>query len=134
MGSRSVILLDTHAWIGWIERDGRLSEKASAWINESETIGIASISCWEVAMLVQKNRVTLTQPIADWLDAASTISGVHLLSLTPSIAAISCDPALLGKHHDPSDRLIAATALLYDIPLITKDQRLRNLPSLNTIW
>jgi PIN domain nuclease of toxin-antitoxin system len=49
-----MIILDTHAWIWWITESENLSVQATEAINKADIIGIAAISCWELAMLVAK--------------------------------------------------------------------------------
>lgn len=90
-------------------------------------MGISAISCWEVAKLVEYNRLTLPLPVADWLDQALAYPGVHLLELTPQIAVESTQ--LPGTfHRDPADQIIVATARVYDCPLVTLDGRIQNYP------
>jgi PIN domain nuclease of toxin-antitoxin system len=55
------------------------------------------------------------------------------MPITPEIAILSTDERLFS-HKDPCDRIIAATALHYKIPLITSDTNLRTLAGLKTIW
>jgi PIN domain nuclease of toxin-antitoxin system len=61
MGCRTVIVLDTHAWIWWTNESTNLSPKALDVINETNLIGIPAICCWELAMLVAKERIGLSQ-------------------------------------------------------------------------
>ena len=52
-----MILLDTHAWIWWVTESARLSAKATQAIVQANSLGVHIISCWEVAMLVEKGQV-----------------------------------------------------------------------------
>ncbi|MFN6069393.1 MAG: type II toxin-antitoxin system VapC family toxin, partial [Pseudanabaena sp.] len=56
-----MIVLDTHIWIWWVHGDPKLSQTAKIAIesHESLAIGISVISCWEIAKLVEYNRLTL---------------------------------------------------------------------------
>lgn len=59
---------------------------------------------------------------------------ITALELTTSLAL---DAALLardGIHGDPADRIIAATAISLNAPLVTKDRALRGFAPLATIW
>ncbi|MCF6282043.1 MAG: PIN domain-containing protein [Candidatus Polarisedimenticolaceae bacterium] len=53
--------------------------------------------------------------------------------ITPKIAELSVN---LGAeiNNDPADRLIAATSILKNAPIITADQNLRDATILETIW
>ncbi|HEY7546272.1 MAG TPA: type II toxin-antitoxin system VapC family toxin [Blastocatellia bacterium] len=122
-----MILLDTHIWVWWVHDDARLSEQQKQWIrnNEEHGLGISAISCWEVAKLVEYNRLTLPCPVAEWFDQALAYPGVQLLNLTPRIAVESTQ--LPGQfHRDPADQIIVATARVYDCPLLTADQKILN--------
>lgn len=55
-----MILLDTHAWIWWVTESDNLSAKASQAIAKVDCVAVHPISCWEVAMLVEKDVLILT--------------------------------------------------------------------------
>ena len=91
--------------------------------NEEQGLGISAISCWEVAKLVEYNRLKLPCPISDWFAQALAYPGVQLLNLTPRIAVESTQ--LPGAFHgDPADQIIVATARVYDCELLTADDRI----------
>jgi PIN domain nuclease of toxin-antitoxin system len=95
-------------------------------------VGIAAISCWEVAMLVEKARLDLDRDVLVWVQQALAQPRCTLLPLTAEVAVAA---ARLGSEgSDPADRLIAATAISQRAALVTKDQRLRRSKHLQTIW
>jgi PIN domain nuclease of toxin-antitoxin system len=71
-----VIVLDTHIWVWWVHGDEHLNKQQSDWLeeNEEQGLGVSIISCWEVAKLVEYNRLTLPCPVAEWLDQALGLS------------------------------------------------------------
>ena len=117
-----MIILDTHAWIWWVSDPGRLGRKATRVIRSARALGVAAISCWEVATLVEKGRIRLDRSPLDWIEEALALPRVELFPLTPAVAvrAAQLGPAFPG---DPADRLIAATALIQSAPLVTKEVR-----------
>lgn len=120
-----MIVLDTHIWVWWVHDDANLPPAYKAYIqaNESAGLGISAISCWEVAKLVENNRLTLPIPVGEWLDQALGYPGVRLLDLAPRIAVEST--RLPGEfHRDPADQIIVATARVYDCPLVTLDRKI----------
>ncbi len=124
-----MIVLDTHVWVWWVHGSDRLTARYREYLSAETTGGLAvsAISCWEVAKLVQKGRLTLPVPIREWFEQALGPSGVQLLPLTPAIAAESA--ALPGDfHRDPADQLIVATARVHDVPLVTADEAIRAYP------
>ena len=128
-----MILLDTHAWIWLVDDPKRLSKRAARAIRASRLIGVAAISCWEIAVLAGKGRIELDRSPLDWIEQSLSECGLTLLPLTPAVAvrAAQLGPVFPG---DPGDRLIAATALIQTAQLVTKDERLQNIAVLPTIW
>lgn len=124
-----MIVLDTHIWVWWVHYDPQLTEGQTKLIKESEErgLGISVISCWEVAKLVEYNRLTLPISILEWFEQALAYPGIQLLSLTPRIAAESAQ--LPGAfHRDPADQIIVATARVYDCELLTADDKILKYP------
>ncbi len=128
-----MIIADTHAWVWWTSVPRLLSKKATEAFGASPEIGVASISCWEIATLVQKGRIELDRDPLTWIKQALAQPKVRLLNLTPEIAVTSSELAT-ELPGDPADRIIAATASIHRAALVTKDMRLRKSASLATIW
>ncbi|ACA99764.1 MULTISPECIES: type II toxin-antitoxin system VapC family toxin [Cyanophyceae] len=128
-----MIILDTHVWIWWMTESPKLSSPAAAAIAEYSIIGIPSISCWEIAMLVAKNRLTFSMDVQTWLKLSLEHPKIRLLPLSPEIAVLS---TRLPKnfHSDPADRLIVATCLTYQTSLVSKDSLSQQWGQLEVIW
>ena len=126
-----MILLDTNAWIWMNFNSPRLSRAARKAILEADTLSIATISLWEVGMLVSKGRINLPLPLLEWLVGACALSSLRILPITPEIAAAS---ASLPIHGDPADRLIVATAMQSACPLVTADENIQKARAVETIW
>ena len=120
-----MILLDTHSWVWWTDDDQQLVDRARHLIQDNVRSGleVRAISCWEVAKLVQYERLELACPLEEWVEQALAYPGVQLIELTPRIAI---EPTKLPDsfHRDPADQIIVATACIYDIPLLTVDSRI----------
>jgi len=124
-----VIVLDTHIWVWWIHNDDRLNGKLREHLltNEDSGLGVSVFSCWEVAKLVQVNKLDLHCPISEWVNTAVNYPGIELLDLTPQIAVEST--RLPGEfHRDPADQIIVATARIHDVPLLTVDNKILGYP------
>ena len=119
-------LLDTHAWVWWVDQDRRLGASAIAALDglpRDQRPFLADISLWEVAMLVERGRLELDLPLADWLEAAAHPRTVQLVGVSPAIAAeVAALPG--GFHRDPADRLIVATSRVLRLPVVTHDRRI----------
>ncbi len=128
-----MILLDTHIWVWWIHGDENLTSDHAALIsdNEEEGIGVSSITCWEVAKLVEYGRLDLPVPVKEWFSEALGYPGINLLPLSPEIAVESTQ--LPGDfHRDPADQIIVATARIHDITLVTVDSKIVGYPHVDT--
>lgn len=127
------VLLDTHAWIWWVADPDRLSERAAEAIAGAGAILVASISCWEVAMLVAKGRMSVDRPLERWIREALARPGLEAVPLLPSVATAAgmLDAAFPG---DPADRLIYATARARGAELLTRDRRLRQYDPRTARW
>ena len=128
-----MILLDTHIWIWWVDNNTKLTQKYRGWIEEyqSQGFGVSIVSCWEVAKLVEKNRLVFSGTVHDWLAAALAYPGVQLLDLTLPIVVDSTQ--LNGFHSDPFDQIIVATARFYNCHLLTVDAKILNFPDVKTL-
>ncbi len=129
-----MIVLDTHIWVWWVHGDEQITSTQTEIIkaNETEIIGVSAISAWEIAKLVEYNRLELPCPLQKWFYEALSYPGVRLIELTPEIAIESTK--LPGKfHRDPADQIIVATARLYDSALITSDSKILKYPYVNNV-
>ena len=121
-----MIVLDTHAFLWFANGDSSLpvAWKVMMEVRPGEVL-VPSIVFWELALLVEKKRITAndTSP-SFWLRLLER-SGFQSADLTPEIAVLS--RSLQFTHEDPADRFIAATAYVNKVPLATTDERLRQL-------
>lgn len=128
-----MILLDTHAWLWWATQSKKLSIKAKKAIDKANEIGVSVISCWEVAMLVEKGRLGFSIDLQEWIHKALNLKNVSAVPITPDIAIKST--RLPGQFHgDPADRFIVATAQDIQATIITKDKAISAYPYCKTIW
>lgn len=133
-----MIVLDTHTLIWWVNGDDQLSAKAKAAI-ESEIqsddglVIVSSISAWEIALLVQRERLTLSMGVDEWLEEVSAIEGVRFEPVENDVAVAST--RLPGNFHkDPADRMIVALARHINATLVTVDEKIRAYRHVRTVW
>ena len=117
-------LLDTHAWIWWVDGDARLGSPTIAKLNAlpaDERPCISDISLWEIATLVSLGRIGLKVTLDAWLAIAASPVTVRVLPINSLIAA---DLARLPDsfHRDPADRVIVSTSRVHGLPVLTRDQ------------
>ena len=132
-----MIVLDTHVLVWWVDGGNELTVHAKEAIKQevssASEILISSITAWEVAMLVDKGRLSLTMNIDDWFAVVGEIEGVRFVPLDNELAIQSV--TLPGEFHkDPADRMITALARRHSAPLVTADTKIRNYRHVKTIW
>jgi PIN domain nuclease of toxin-antitoxin system len=130
-----MILLDTHVVI-WLAQDyKRISPTAQSKIEDARRkdrgLAISDITLLEIARLGSRGRINLIP------DAETVLALVErrfiVLPITANIALQAYElPANYPK--DPVDRIIGATALVEDIPLLTADRQIRKSRAVPTLW
>ena len=126
------LLLDTHAWL-WIIGGMRSRMSAAAWraielAAEQQAIALSEISFWEVAVKSSKKKF-LTDDTAAWLKQAAKLPGIGVVHVDRDTLV---DSALLDiDERDPADRILIATALRYDLRLVTADEMILNYAQRN---
>ena len=125
MGSLAAVklLLDTHIFLWSLLEPTRLSERVSRELESHlNDLWLSPIVIWEVLMLAERGRVALEPNAATWVRRACQAAPFREAPLNHEVAFQS--RAIDLVHQDPADRFLAATALVYDLTLVTADDRL----------
>ena len=129
-----MLLLDTHIWVWLADGSERLADRHREAVeaHQGSGLGVSAISCWEVAKLVEYDRLELTVEVDEWMTDALRLPGIQLIELTPRVATEST--RLPGTFHsDPADQMIVATARLHDLPLATEDRKIEDYEHVVTV-
>ena len=81
---------------------------------------VSAIVLWELAKLVQLGRLDMD---LDDRDVVRVLSRLHVWPIDLAVARASTS---LDFRGDPADELIAATSIVHDVPLLTRDDTIRN--------
>jgi PIN domain nuclease of toxin-antitoxin system len=137
MGGQYVIVLDTHAWIWFIDAPEKLGKKAATAIDKARKAGehlhVSCISTWEIHMLAAKQRLSLAIAPDLWVSRCEKLSILRFHPLDNSIAHLSVS-ACASMHSDPADRMIVATALYLGAKIITCDEKIKACKIVPCIW
>ena len=129
-----MILLDTCAII-WDALDtSALSKDARKAIQRNEgQLVMCDISIWEISMLINNKRLVVDCTASEFINLLLQSRSYLVQEITPEIAELSVN---FGSeiNNDPADRLIAATSILGNAPIVTADENLRAANILQTIW
>jgi PIN domain nuclease of toxin-antitoxin system len=126
------LLLDTHIWI-WndLEPWKLASDINRALANPENQLWLSPVSIWEITVLLEKRRINLKQDFRSWADESVRDLQLQEAAITWEVAH-EMRYTLLG-HRDPADRFLVATANVYDMTLVTADERLMSVPGLSVL-
>jgi len=131
-----MIIADTHIIIWDALKPDLLSKKAREELriaNETDGILFCEISLWEIAMLMQKKRIKIDISYLEFINLLISSNNYIFKGISPEIAELSVNlPEEINQ--DPADRIICATAIRTNTPLITADKELRKSNIVRTIW
>lgn len=129
----NVIVLDTHVLLWWALDPAQLSATASDIVvrMERERGYASAISIWELGTKVKRGKLELPISVFE-LARRIEQSAVELVPVDTEIWLASIE--LAWEHRDPADRVIVATAVSKNVPLLTKDDTIRSAGLVETIW
>ncbi len=126
------LLLDTHILLWSLLEPEKLSKRVASELEDpSNERWVSPISIWEVLILAERGRVILNPDPLTWIRNLLRTIPLKEAPLNHEVAIQSRTIDL--RHQDPVDRFLAATAIVYDLTLVTADERLlvsRTLSSL----
>ena len=125
-------LLDTHSFLWWIADIPRLSGPARSLIeDDANEIWLSVVSAWEIALLVQRARLTLEMAPLLLIPQQVAANGFSVLPVhLQHTLQVGTLPFL---HRDPFDRMLVAQAQVEGLTLITGDTAITRY-AVSTIW
>lgn len=126
------VLLDTHTLLWAVLSPKSLSRRAATVIaSQANEIIVSAASAWEIATKVRLGKLRGGEALElNFLDVMVT-AGYSLLSIDAATALRA--GRLAGQHRDPFDRVLAAHALLEDIPILSNDEQLDSF-AVRRLW
>lgn len=119
------IVIDTHILIWCLIDKNKLTNSEIELISEAQlhnSLLVSSISLWEIAMLVNKKKISIFGRVNDFLEDIENLPGIQISQINGKIASESI--TLHNFHGDPADRIIVATTKVHSAKLITRDQKI----------
>jgi PIN domain nuclease of toxin-antitoxin system len=132
VGDAQVIVLDTHAWIWWVDDYPRLKPAVRDRIDREADVRVSAISLLEIANAVSLRRLLLRPSAQHWLALAQAVEQIHVEPLTDKLCIDST--TLPGEfHRDPADRLIVALARSLNTESVTADGKILGYSHVRTL-
>lgn len=115
------LLLDTNAFLFWLDGDRRLTTKARRAIASTDhEIMVSAASAWEIATKYRIGKLDQARDVAlDFLGCVRS-QGFEELVITAGDAQQA--GLLVWPHRDPFDRMLAAQALRASLTLVSSDE------------
>ena len=114
------LLLDTHAFLWWVTDAPELSAAARAAIQDPEAECLVSLAtCWEMAIKQSLGKLKLDVPLEQFVPTHMATNGFLQMEIEFRHVARVAD--LPFHHRDPFDRLLAAQAMVENLPLVSND-------------
>ena len=133
------VVADSHTLIWYLfgDPDQRLSTTAREALEEAENtdgIAVSVASILDIWYVTQTRLVLSTEQLASIVEVLNDpAQGLDAVPVTLSVAA-AFQEIPLQTLRDPWDRLITATAKALDVPLVTRDDKIRTSGLIETIW
>ncbi len=126
------LLLDTHIWI-WshLEPQKISSEVTRELTNPRNDRFLSAVSVWEAIVLIEKKRIQFKKDFAEWFKESKEELDLNEVPVSWEVAH-ELRFTMLG-HRDPADRFLVATAKVYDLTLVTADERLMRVPGIHVL-
>jgi PIN domain nuclease of toxin-antitoxin system len=126
------LLLDTHAFLWWVEGAPALGRRARAEIsNPDNEVFVSLATCWELAIKLSLGKLRLTHSLDRFIPEQLTRNGFVLLSVEfPHVARVA---ELPFHHRDPFDRVLVAQALQDELAIVSSDRVLRKY-GVTVVW
>ena len=114
-------LLDTHAFIWFLNDDDKLPVDVKDIIMRSEHLYISIGSFWEMTIKAGLGKLKLPAPISDLMNVCEEMN-ITILPITGR--HLECLQVLPAFHGDPFDRLIISQAITEKLTLISADSKI----------
>jgi PIN domain nuclease of toxin-antitoxin system len=126
------LILDTHALV-WILLDSvKLSSNHIALINDpSKTIYVSAVSGYEIANKHRIGKMPEAEAILELMNRNFEDFDWQLMPITLQHATLA--GSMGGTHRDPFDRLLAAQSILENLPIMTADEKIKDLGA-KVVW
>ncbi|GBD98090.1 PIN domain protein [bacterium BMS3Abin07] len=123
---------DTHSLVWYFTEDTRLSEKALETLEQTTQEGliiVPSVVLAEIMFIAKKGRISIT-----FVETLKKIEEYDNFDIAPLDADILKVADKIEADMEMHDKLIIATALNFQAPLITRDEQIRESAIIKTIW
>jgi PIN domain nuclease of toxin-antitoxin system len=114
------LLLDTHAFLWWLDGDRRLPLRLRRLIgDEANAVHVSAATAWEIATKARLGRLPGALDVA--ADVGGAVASQGFIAMPVTIPHAQRAGALPGPHRDPFDRMLIAQSQMEDVPLVSAE-------------
>jgi len=114
------LLLDTHAFLWWLDGDRRLPSRVRRLLGEARNqVLVSAASVWEITTKARLGK--LPEALAVAADVPACIAGQGFMPLPITVFHAQRAGALPGPHQDPFDRMLVVQAQTEGVPVASND-------------
>ena len=126
------LLLDTHAFLWWLDGDRRLSTKVRTLVAAADTeVLVSAASAWEITTKFRLGKLPAAVDVA--ADVRGALLSQGFVELPMSVSHAARAGALSAPDRDPFDRVLAAQSILTGVPIASIDDAFDRLGA-TRIW
>jgi PIN domain nuclease of toxin-antitoxin system len=126
------LLLDTHIWLWSALEPQRLTRRVGKVLADpANELWLSPVSVGELIVLLRKGRLTLPDDLAAWV--AKTMQDLEITEAPLTVEVALAISSINFPHGDPADHFLVASAKVFDLTLVTADERLVNLPGVRVL-
>jgi PIN domain nuclease of toxin-antitoxin system len=125
------LLLDTNAFLYFINNDSALSKTAKNLLESEVDLLISAACLWEIAIKFSIGKLSLPDSFGNFIPSQIRQNDIEILPVTlPHLEKVSTLPF---HHKDPFDRLIIAQSMVENLPILSSDAAF-DLYKIERIW
>jgi PIN domain nuclease of toxin-antitoxin system len=125
------LLIDTHAFLWFIQDDPRLSNRAALLLESNADLLLSIASLWEIAIKVNLQKLTLPDAYEIFISRQIQVNSIEILPI--QIAHLAVAVKLPLHYRDPFDRLLISQSMAEQISIIGVDQKFDQY-TVNRLW
>jgi len=127
------VLLDTHAFLWWIDDNPYLSQSARDVVsNPGNVIFLSAVSVWEIAIKARAGRLEIfSGELSAFVERQ--VRENQFLPLPVTLSHSAKIHSLSNHHRDPFDQMLVAQSLVENIPILSVDPKIRSY-GVAVIW
>ena len=113
-------MLDTHAFLWWLDGDRRLPARVRALIGEpANEVLVSAASVWEITIKARLGKLPRATEVA--ADVTACIESQGFLPLSITVHHAQRAGALAGPHRDPFNRMLIVQAQAEGVPIASNE-------------